>query len=558
MKSNKEKTNELFGRIKDLVQNGLARLGSKRYPILRLSQSLFRKSNNKAKILKEKYSFKRERGKSSHKNQITTLETLQSSVQISSIAPVKNPLTEVSDFHSDLTNKTNRFPKYINKKTVLAAAVAVAFTGTMFRFGSTVDAYAVEVNGNNIATVSHQINVEKLVLDLKAEKTREWKRKVDMNQKLAFKKVKVKRYRLDSALSLKQRLNKSLTFEAVATGIKVNGKIVAFVKDVPTAEEVLKKLKESYKNDEFNIENIAFQEKIEIVEVPSSLKNVISTEDALKLLKDGKQEKRVYVVKEGDSLWTIARANDMRVKDLEQMNPSLTEDLDLGQEINLVAVEPVINVVMTGQVTEEQVLPYKVVVETDKSMARGKEKVKTPGEKGLKQVTYKVVIKNGNVISEELVQEKVVKNAKDQVVVRGKKQMIASRNSSRVSSRSGGKLSWPLSGRITSGYGRRWGERHTGIDIDGVTGQPVGAAGSGVVIDTGRAGGYGKMVLIRHENGLVTRYAHLSSIGVSRGDRVDQGEVIGRVGSTGRSTGSHLHFEVISGGSIQNPMKYLR
>lgn len=558
MKSNKENTNELFGRLKDLVMSGLTRLGSKRYPILRLSQSLFRKSNNKAKLLKEKYSFNRERQKNSRRNKVTTFENLQSSVQISSDLPVNPPLAEVSDSPSNLTNNTNKLPKYINKKTVLAAAVAVAFTGMAFRFGSTVEAYAVEVNGKNIATVSQQINVEKFVVDLKEEKTREWKRKVDMNQQLTFKKVKVRRYQLDNAVALKQRLNKSLTFEAVATGIKVNGQIVAFVKDAPTAEEVLKRLKESYKDDQFKIENIAFQEKIEIAEVPASLKNVLSTDEALKLLKEGKQQKRVYHVKEGDSLWTIARANDMRVKDLKQMNPSLSEDLDLGQEINLVAIEPMVNVVMNGQITEEQELPYKVVVETDKSMPRGKEKVKTEGEKGLKQVTFKVVIKNGNVISEELVQEKVVKTAKDQVVVRGKKQMIASRSSSRVSSRSGGKLSWPLNGRITSGYGRRGGEHHTGIDIDGVTGQPVGAAAAGVVIDTGRAGGYGKMVLIRHENGLVTRYAHLSSIGVSSGDRVDKGEVIGRVGSTGRSTGSHLHFEVINGGSIQNPMKYLR
>lgn len=559
MKSKKENTNELFGRIKDLVKSGLTRLGSKRYPILRLSESLFRKSNKKAKILKEKYSFKRERGKGSRKNQITILESLQSSVQFSLGLPVKNPLTEVSDSHSNLSNKTNRFPKYINKKTVLTTAVAVALTGMLFRFGSTVDAYAVEVNGNKIATISQQIDVEKVVSDLREEKTRDWKRKVDMNQKLAFNKVKVKRYQLDNAVSLKQRLNKSLTFEAVTTGIKVNGKIVAIVKDKTAAEEVLKELKESYKNNEFKIENIAFQEKVEIVEVPTALKNVLSTEDAVKLLKDGKQEKRVYVVKEGDSLWTIARANDMRVKDIEKMNPSLTEDLDLGQEINLVAVEPMINIVMNGEITEQQVLPYKVVVETDKKLSRGKEKIKTAGENGLKQVTFKVVIKNGDVISEELVQEKVIKTAKDQVVVRGKKQIIvASRGSGKISSRSGGKLSWPLHGRITSGYGRRWGEQHTGIDIDGVTGQPVGSAAAGVVIDAGRAGGYGKMVLVRHENGLVTRYAHLSSIGVSRGDKVDKGEIIGRVGSTGRSTGSHLHFEVISGGSIQNPMKYLR
>jgi len=98
---------------------------------------------------------------------------------------------------------------------------------------------------------------------------------------------------------------------------------------------------------------------------------------------------------------------------------------------------------------------------------------------------------------------------------------------------------------------------HTGVDIGGPSGAPIRAADSGVVVMAGWNGGYGNWTLIDHGGGLATGYAHQSSIGVSRGQRVGRGDVIGRVGSTGASTGPHLHFEVRVGGSPVNPLNYL-
>ncbi|HEY7875142.1 MAG TPA: M23 family metallopeptidase, partial [Actinomycetota bacterium] len=116
---------------------------------------------------------------------------------------------------------------------------------------------------------------------------------------------------------------------------------------------------------------------------------------------------------------------------------------------------------------------------------------------------------------------------------------------------------WPLNGPVTSGYGYRWGRLHAGIDISGYTGQPIIAAKSGVVIEAGSMGGYGNGTVIDHGGGIATLYGHQTSIGVSVGQRVSQGDVIGTVGSTGYSTGPHLHFEVRVNGSPQNPMNYL-
>ena len=98
---------------------------------------------------------------------------------------------------------------------------------------------------------------------------------------------------------------------------------------------------------------------------------------------------------------------------------------------------------------------------------------------------------------------------------------------------------------------------HAGIDIGASTGTPIYAAAAGTVIYAGWMGGYGNVVLIDHLNGLVTVYAHQSSIATGDGARVSQGQVIGSVGSTGNSTGPHLHFETRVWGTAVNPMQYL-
>jgi murein DD-endopeptidase MepM/ murein hydrolase activator NlpD len=117
-------------------------------------------------------------------------------------------------------------------------------------------------------------------------------------------------------------------------------------------------------------------------------------------------------------------------------------------------------------------------------------------------------------------------------------------------------LIWPVSGTLTSGFGPRGGRMHTGIDIAAPAGTPVRAAAAGRVIIAGWSGGYGNLIVVDHGNGLATAYAHLSAIWAGGGS-VAQGQSIGAVGSTGNSTGNHLHFEVRVNGSPVNPLSYL-
>lgn len=125
-----------------------------------------------------------------------------------------------------------------------------------------------------------------------------------------------------------------------------------------------------------------------------------------------------------------------------------------------------------------------------------------------------------------------------------------------------GQLVRPVPGAVSSGFGMRvhpitgQNRMHNGVDMDGAMGDRIKAAKAGTVILAGVKGGYGNTVMIDHGGGMVTLYAHQSQLGVSVGDKVSTGQVIGYVGSTGQSTGPHLHFEVRIGGNPTNPMSY--
>jgi murein DD-endopeptidase MepM/ murein hydrolase activator NlpD len=116
---------------------------------------------------------------------------------------------------------------------------------------------------------------------------------------------------------------------------------------------------------------------------------------------------------------------------------------------------------------------------------------------------------------------------------------------------------WPVEGHLTSGFGRRWGRKHEGLDLAAKPGTPVRAAESGRVIYAGRLGAYGNVVIVRHSQIYSTVYAHNRKLLIGKGGWVDKGDRIAELGSTGRSTGPHLHFEVRRGKTPQDPMLYL-
>ena len=141
--------------------------------------------------------------------------------------------------------------------------------------------------------------------------------------------------------------------------------------------------------------------------------------------------------------------------------------------------------------------------------------------------------------------------------IRGDLAAIAARNAVEKLGTSAEGYIWPVNGAVTSYYGYRWGRQHTGIDIDGYTGQPIVASKEGTVVLAEYYGGYGNAVVLDHGGGYSTLYAHQSRLAVSSGQSVEQGDIIGYIGTTGNVTGDHLHFEVRVNGNPVDPMPYL-
>lgn len=345
-----------------------------------------------------------------------------------------------------------------------------------------------------------------------------------------------------------------ITIMVNATILQVDGKSAVAVADESTALNAIEQAKLYYINDGDKVLDVKLREKITTANELRSPDDICSLQEATNVLLFGTKAANVHEVESSDeTMWTIANQYGVSVHNLKVANPGLTSDkITPGMKINLAAASPKITVVVVKEMVVTASIPFSVTTKNNSSMLRGTSKTITQGVNGQEQVTLKVAVSNGQEINRQRVSSVVTKAAVAKVVERGTKMVVASRGSG-----SSGSIAWPVYGAITSRFGPRGGGYHTGIDIDGSTGDNIKAAESGKVIFASRESGYGNLIKIDHGDGLQTWYAHLSKIGVSVGQEVAKGEVIGKMGSTGNSSGSHLHFEVRINGTAYNPLKYL-
>ncbi len=227
--------------------------------------------------------------------------------------------------------------------------------------------------------------------------------------------------------------------------------------------------------------------------------------------------------------------------------------------------EELLSYSLSTDIEYTQKIPYDTVTEYDDDEYTDYSETKQEGVNGKEKVVYRITYVDGVQTDSELKSVTTIEEAQDEIVVVGTKEKPD--NSKTYSSSGGGSSTgtfiWPVpyTSTITSYYGERWGAFHSGIDISdgGVYGQSIVAADGGTVEWAGYDdSGYGNYVIIDHGNGYKTLYGHCSELYVNAGESVSQGDAIAAVGSTGDSTGPHLHFEVrTSGGERLDPMNFV-
>jgi len=439
------------------------------------------------------------------------------------------------------------------KAKIIAASVLcclVALTAIISVYSRSV--LEVSVNDRVIGYVQNDETLSAIKEKLKNKFKEKLGGDVEFVQVIEATPVKAFGHKIATEDELLEGLEAELTCKLKAVAINIEGKEVAVVKDRDTAENVLAQVKQHYIDQTpGELIKIEVEEKVKLVERYVYPNEIINSQEATNLILKGSIETRTYEVVEGDNLWSISRRENIPLEDLIKANPQLKSEneLAIGDIINLTEVKPLLNVSLVKKVTYQESIPFETQIVKDDSMWTWDQKVKQAGEKGTKEVAAEVLFKNGIKVSEKIIGEKVIKEPVTQIVAKGTKAEVAFRGS--------GRFIWPVVGQITSPFGKRGKEFHSGIDIAQSKGTPVYASNSGTVTFAGWSGGYGNLVIINHGGGIETYYAHNSAITVSVGQQVEKGQQIAKVGSTGRSTGSHVHFEIRINGSPVNPLNYL-
>ena len=282
--------------------------------------------------------------------------------------------------------------------------------------------------------------------------------------------------------------------------------------------------------------------------------------DVEKALSGVKQAQKVYTVKTGDTLWDIAHKNDLTFRELCALNTNfkgepLNEKSSIreGDELIVTKEEAALEVRITRIETREEEVAFAIETTKSNEYTKGTTKVLQEGQNGLRRVTFQNVYDTNNVLVEQtILSTEVIKEPVNKKVVQGTKKVKSSTKFITGS----GQFIWPVPNYR---YCSRWyGGRHRGVDICAPAGTPIYASAGGTITKAGynKAGagtGYGYSVIINHGGGYSSVYAHCLSLTISAGQTVKQGQLIGYVGSTGRSTGNHCHFEIRLNGSYIPP-----
>lgn len=438
----------------------------------------------------------------------------------------------------------------VGRLTFLAAAAITGVVGVTAILYT--PSYVVTVDGARVGTVAtHEVfqQAERRVAS-RASAILGYDYTLDCSPSYTF--TFTKRDRLTSAADLEGWMFSQIGEITKCYTLTVDGKLIGAAQDRAALSGVLDAISAPYVTG--NTTSVTYDKNVHITyeyTASSTLQDIGQMETLLKANTNGQT---TYEVQDGDTFMALAFRNNMTMAEMQALNPGVDVNrLYIGQILNVKQVMPFLSVKTADSLTYHQAIDPSVREVDDGSMYEGQTKVLSAGTAGDSVVTANVTRVNGVEEGRDIISTSVLSQPTDKVVAVGTK--------ARPSWLPTGSFIWPVYGHITSGFGYRYifgsYSFHSGVDIATSYGTAIRAADGGTVVFSGYKGSYGNLVIIDHGNGKQSYYGHCSKLLVSVGDKVCQGQTIARVGSTGRSTGSHCHFEVRINNTSVNPLSYL-
>lgn len=369
-----------------------------------------------------------------------------------------------------------------------------------------IDYYCFYENGVYIACVNDKEEVKEAFNQVKGDVNKRFGTAIEKSNNISFKKSSenvASEYTLNE---LKENIFKNLNLNITVFKFVLGKNNIGYIANKEEGKQILEKVADRYidigKIDKSDIVSISIDTNSEYIEEKTSISNVLPTDEIVdKIIETDKDSEEPLVKVEVKTKDTI-----------------------------MIDVEP------------------STIINSSEDLFIGESKV-DKGINGKNEVEEESTYINGKKINTEKISEKVVVKPIDTVIHTGMKNPIPSGIAF---------LSKPSRGSISSNFGARWGEIHHGIDIASNVGDPIGAALDGIVKETSYNSVYGNMIVVDHGGGIETIYGHCSKVLVKPGQKIKRGDIIGKVGTTGRSTGPHLHFELRVNGTAINPNKYIK
>lgn len=340
---------------------------------------------------------------------------------------------------------------------------------------------------------------------------------------------------------------------AKASGIYVDGEFLGAVLNKAAVQTTMDQLLAQYQGP--GVTTVKFQKRVEIKDGTYLEENLVDDARVVEMLRSDVKTQTLYTVREGDTPIIIAQNNGISLDELVALNPDVQEVCRVGDTLTINRPEPYLPVMSVKNVSYKRAVAFEVEEIPSNEIYEGNKETLVEGVTGEELITAEITSVSGYEVNRKMVTSSVLRAPVTEKVAVGTKIAKPARG---VTITGEGQYAWPLAGGKVSAW-QGDGRGHRGMDIAAPSGTSIFAVASGTVLKSGwDSSGYGNALLIQNDDGNVCMYAHQKTAPLVKvGDRVEKGQLVGLVGSTGDSTGNHLHIEVRSNGKYLDPAAFI-